>query len=297
MSLRVLLLPTIIALVAILGALATPVTAQDDDPPDPGPSPGEIGEPAAPLDDKRVYDVANLLNNAQEAAIEMDASRLARHGVPNLVVVQLGAMTPDEASAFAADVRRQWGVETAPGADDGLLILVTVSDTEEGRGVATTMAWGDNALPHFGVTEAVSADIQQSWLDRYIDGGYLFEGILFTLRRLIYHSIYDPAPQEPLGDLRAGLGTVVSIAGTALAAAALALAGWRWARGWRRPGGDLATSMLAWGVPVAAVAVFALSVAGHSGWGIAAALVLLAVAAADWIARDPRQAPETRATP
>ncbi len=298
MSRRAPLLLVIFTLVTILASLATPAAAQDDDPPDAGPAPGAIGEPVAPLPDKRVYDMANLLDNQQEVSIERDAQRLARHGIPNLTVVRLGTMTPDAAETFAAEIRQQWGVESSPGADDGLVILVSVNDTEEGQRIATTMSWGDNALPHFGVTEKTSADIRRSWLDRYIGEGYLYEGVLFTLRRFIYHSIYDPAPQEPLTGARASLGAVMSITGIALAACALALAGWRWMRGWRRRGGvDMPEMAPSWSLSALAASVFALSVVGHSGWGVTAALVLLGLAAADWVARDPRRASETRGAP
>lgn len=293
MTRRASLLVPIVMLAMIVAALASPAVAQDDDPPDPGPEPGAIGEPAAPLDEKRVYDMANLLNNGQEASIEMDAARLARHGIPNVVIVQLNAMTPEAADAFAADVRRQWHVESSPGADDGLVILVTVTDTEARQGIATTMSWGDAALPHFGVNEATSADIQHAWLDRYIDEGYLYEGIDFTLRRLIYHSIYDPAPQEALTGLRADVGGIMSIAGPLLAIVAVALAARRWAGERRAP--EAADRALQWGVPAVAIAVFALAVIGHSGWGVAAGFVLFGVAAFDWIARDPRRAVPGRA--
>jgi hypothetical protein len=287
MTRRATLLLPIVMFAMIAASLASPAVAQDDDPPDAGPQAGVIGDPVAPLAEKRVYDMANLLNNGQEASIEMDAGRLARHGIPSLVIIQLGAMAPEEADAFAAHVRRQWGIESSPGADDGLVILVTVTDTEERRGIFTTMSWGDNALPHFGVTATSSAGIQHAWLDRYIDEGFLYEGIDFTLRRLIYHSIYDPAPQAPLTGLRANLGGVMSLAGPLLAIVAVALAARRWTRNRRVP--ELVDLTLQWGVPVLAVAVFALAVMGHSGWGVAAAFVLLGVAALDWIARDPRR--------
>ena len=80
MSRRALFLLVIITLVAILATPATPAVAQEDDPPDAGPAPGAIGEPVAPLVDKRVYDMANLLTNEQEASIETScwlSSRLA----------------------------------------------------------------------------------------------------------------------------------------------------------------------------------------------------------------------------
>lgn len=293
------LLLAIVALVTIVASLVAPTAAQDVDPPDPGPEPAAIGEPVAPLTDKRVYDMANLLNNEQEASIESDANRLARHGIPNVVVVHFSTLSPEEAGAFAAEIRRQWGVESSPGADDGLVLLVSINDTEENQGIVTTLSWGDNALPHYGVTSATAADIKRAWLDRYIDGGNLFEGIVFALRRLIYHSIYDPAPQAPLTGARADIGAIMPAAGIALAAGALALAGWCWSPQGRqrRPRQELADLALQWGVPILAAAVFALSVAGRSGWGVAAGLVLLGIAMADWVARDPRQVPETRGAP
>lgn len=287
------LILAIVTLLAIVTSLGTLAAAQGDDLPDSGPAPGAIGQPVAPLAEKRVYDVANLLNDGQEATIEMDADRLARHGIPNVIVIRLDTMPPAEAESFAAEIRHRWSVESSPGADDGLVVLVTVSDTEEHQGIATTMSWGDRALPHYGVTETTSADIQRVWLDRYIDEGYLFEGIDFTLRRLIYHSIYDPPPQEALTGARARLGDVMTIAGVALVAGALAFSGWRWTLKRRRRRQDEYGLALKWYVPALAAAVFALSVAGQSRWGVAAALVMLGIGAADWIARDPRQRTRT----
>jgi uncharacterized membrane protein YgcG len=280
-----------LCLLGLAASLVAPVAAQDDDPPDPGPKPGAIGQPVAPLSDKRVYDVANLLNNGQEASIEMDASRLARHGVPVIIVVQRAAMTPDQAGAFAADIRTGWGVESRPGADDGLVMLITAVDTEDQHGMITTLSWGGHALPHFGVDETTSAQIQHAWLDRYIESGQLYEGIVFTLRRLIYHSIYEPAPHAPPTGIRAAAGSAAAVAGTALAIAALALAGWYWTRdGSSRREAGAAEPVLAWGVPVIGVAVFALAVVGQSGWGVVAAMMMLGIGAADWVARDPRRA-------
>lgn len=285
----------IVALVMIMATLISPVAAQDDDPPDPGPEPNAIGEPVAPLADKRIYDMANLLNNGQEASIESDADRLAHHGIPNVVIVQFTTLTPEEADAFAAGIRREWRVESSPGADDGLVMLVSVNDTEENRGITTTLSWGDDALPHFGVNPTTAAQIQESWLDRYIDDGRLFEGIVFALRRLIYHSIYDPAPQAQLTGARADVGAVVPAVGIALAIGSLALAGWRWSHGRQdRRNQGLADLGLRWGVPAVAVGIFALSVIGQSGWGVVAAFALLGIAVADWVARDPRRAAEAR---
>src|SRR5690606_29350690 len=60
------LILAIVTLLAIVTSLGTLAAAQGDDLPDSGPAPGAIGQPVAPLAEKRVYDVANLLNDGQE---------------------------------------------------------------------------------------------------------------------------------------------------------------------------------------------------------------------------------------
>jgi uncharacterized membrane protein YgcG len=235
--------------------------------------------PPLPLESKRLYDMANRLDNGQEWQIEMDAARLTSHGIPTLIVVQAGDMTPQAAEAFAADVRRSWDVESRPGADDGLVMLV-IADASDATRVFTTMSWGANALPHFGVTETTAARIQAAWMQPNLAEGRIYEAIDHTLRRLIYHAIYDPAPQAPLSDAQSAVRGIISAVSPVLALLAVALA---FARRGRTDRGV----MLPVGALLAASSIASLAVWSRSEWGILAALVVLGVAIAGWLRPGP----------
>lgn len=271
--------PALLALLVWL-VVATPALAQDDDPADRGPAPGAIGQPEP---GKRLYDMANVLDNGQEWQIEQDAARLTRHGIPAMVIVRDDDISNAAMASLAADVRREWGVETAPGADDGLVLLVAVPAGEDATARAV-VSWGERALPHNGVNVETAGGIEEAWLEANLAEGRVYEAIDHTLRRLVYHAIYDPAPQAPLSDTQAAARSLVSVAGPLLALAVIAAAGARWLGRSRSAPIDRA---LQWAAPALALAIAALAVWAHSGWGVAAAVSMLAVWAAEWIRRDP----------
>ena len=285
----------LLALLAVTGASAQEAP---EDPPDAGPQPGAIGEPPEPLATKHVYDMANLLDNREESKLESDAARLQRFGIPALIVIQASDMAPEQASSFAAEVRRQWGVESAPGANDGLVMMVIVDTTEE-KDVFTIMSWGDEALPHFGIDEGVAESIHTQWLDTYVQDGQIYEGILYSLRRLIYHSIYDPAPAPPLTSAQETVQSMVSWSAPLLALGGIALAavGWPRPKPSRRAESPTYDTLMTWGMPVAAIIVGALSVWSQSEWGVLSACVLTAVTVAGWVRRDPATQPPRPGVP
>lgn len=172
-------------------------TGQQADIPSRGPTPDDIGEPPQSFSSKRVYDMAELLDEREQAKVEGDARRLSRFGIPAIIITQASDMTEEEATTFAADVRREWGVETSFGADNGLVMLVNVGESAR-RSIFSTMSWGSQALPHAGVDLLLSKQIQSEWLDANLETFDVYEGVLFTLRRLIYLSIYEVGPPPPL---------------------------------------------------------------------------------------------------
>ncbi len=247
-----------------------------------GPKPGAVGEPVAPMEIKRIYDMADLLNDEQVASLERDAARLRRFDLPVIIIVQFNELSAEAAQTFAVEIRRAWGVESEAGADDGMVMLVSVN-TSEG-GISTVLSWGEDALPNYGVDDVVAASIKEEWLDRHIADGQLFEGILFSLRRFLYHSIYSPAPQEPLTTSQRLTGTGISVAGPIIALGSIVLAGWWHVK--RSVDGTAARFMLL-GVPAMSLGIAVVSIWARSGWGISAALVLLVLTAALWVERDP----------
>jgi uncharacterized membrane protein YgcG len=277
-----------LSLVATLVVIATlslvsSVGAQEADE---GPSPGAVGEPAAPMEIKRVYDFANLLNDDQKASIESDAARLRRFDLPVLIMVQFNELSSGAAEELADEIRREWGVESEAGADDGMVMLVSVNTSEAG-GISTVVSWGKDALPNYGVDDMVAASIKAEWLDRHIAEGELFNGILYSLRKLLYHSIYFPAPQEPLTATQQLTGTAISVTGPIIALGSIVLVCWWYAK---RSIREMVPRHLTWSVPAMSFGIAVMSVWSRSGWGISAVLVLLVLTAGLWVARDPARA-------
>ncbi len=277
---------SLLSLLILCLSLGASTAAQEV--PNEEPAPGSVGQPAEPVASRHLYDYANLLDDGQEASIETDADRLQRFGIPAVILVQASDMTPDDAVAYASEIGTQWSVESSPGAADGLVMLVIVDLSEE-KHVFTVMAWGENALPSFGVNQEVARTIHERWLDGYAQQGYIYEGILYSLRRLVYHSIYDPAPEGELSGPLAVLHRIVSwlapIVGLAGVAATLA----RWSRWLDLPaieGRNLDLALM-WAMPVLAIVIAALAVWTESGTGVLSALALGVIATAGWLRRDP----------
>lgn len=260
-------------------------TGQPADLPDSGPVPGDIGERNEPLGSKRVYDMANLLDNREEGKVGDDADRLARFGIPSLIITQSSDMPLDEATQFANTVRLEWRVESSPGADDGLVILVNVGEDAK-RNVYSVMSWGAQALPHFGVDLLVSKEIQTEWLDTYLAEFDVYEGILFTLRRLIYLSIYEPALQPPLSDRQSTTQAIVEWAGPVLALGGLvvSLPGWTgWAARWRDRYRGAIPFIQSWALPILTFDLAIASIWSQSDIGVVCTLLLIVTMVITWI--------------
>ena len=280
--------------VALLTSCLTPLGGSAQEAPAPGtvsesvvpePERSRIGRPAEPISSKHVYDLTQVLADEQVAVIESDASRLHRHGVPAVVVVHPSDISRDQAAALAEDVRTDWGIESSPGADDGLLILVTIPQSRAGPAYST-LSWGQNALPHFGVNPTTSDRIQSMWIDPALSGGHVYEATIYGLRNLIYQSIYDPAPQAPLSDLQQNVQSLLDVLGPIVAIASLAavLAGWipRGAFPYER-----SAMTRDWAMPVIAGLLFAASVWSRSTFGAWFSVIAICVAVAAWVACDP----------
>lgn len=284
------LLLVIALMTATLSAQISTAAAQEEDPADSGPVPGAIGEPVPPIDSKHLYDTANLLTNDQEARIEQDANRLNGFGIPTVILVQVSDMTAEQAQAFAAEVRTTWGVESDPGADDGLVMMV-VADMSEDKNVYTVMSWGDEAFPHFGIDANVAEAIHRDWLDAYVQDGEMYEGILYSLRRLIYHSIYDPAPAAPLTDVQSAARTITSWVGPLLALAGVATM--VFSRSRRTPSNlERLRPYMPLILASASIIVAVAAVWSHSEVGVASTIVLLMVTAIAWVRQVPAPQPE-----
>lgn len=263
-------------------------TGQSVDFPDQGPMPGNVGQPQAPLQSKRVYDMANLLDDREEGKVENDASRLNRFGIPTVIITMSSDITAEQASEFAADVRRQWNVESAAGADDGLVMLIVAGESAR-RSIFSVMSWGAQALPHMGVDLLISKQIQKEWLDPNLAEFDIYEGILFSLRRFIYLSIYETEPSPPLTDSQSTTRTILQWAAPLLTLAGLLSFLPKWinaSRIWSDERKRTIGFVRSWGVPVLTFDLAVASVWARSTIGIVCTLVLIGAMVVTWARTD-----------
>lgn len=104
----------ILGLLALL-AVAGPVLAQD--------APEGFGSPES---GRRVYDRTGLLTPDEIASIERAAAAVAATGAPTIVYLQAEDADRDETERGAKALMDAWAVESAPGADDGLVVLLNL---------------------------------------------------------------------------------------------------------------------------------------------------------------------------
>lgn len=245
-----------------------------------------FGEPTGPLSERHVYDLANALSGAQIATIESDARRLQRFDLPALVITVNADITPDQASAIADSVRRDWNVETSQGADDGLAFIIWIPISDQGSAFAT-LSWGANALPHDGIDRAVVEQIEQRWIEPWLAEPDVFEAATYGLRRLIYHAIYDPAPAAPLSQAQEIAQVIIrwSAPMTVLGVVALRYA----ALDWRGHAGVMRhpVRVREFGTVLPSFLLGPLSIWAHSTVGVVSTVILLFIALVGWMRHDP----------
>lgn len=245
------------------------------------------------------YDPSDVFPEDQEVTLARDAQLLQSMNIPTVVYVRTASAEEAEAEpsrAFADTVRREWDVETAPGADDGLLILLSyVPDSPEASTVVAS--WGESTFEGSGLTP----EYVQSVLDRdvrtLLDMGFPFEAMVYGLRQIRYGGIYLPPPPAPLEGTAQALHNVLGWVGPALAM--VAVAGFIILSIRQRPARRMPQALV-WkvaGLTGAIVFLLALlSVWGRSRIGIGSALlILIALAIYVWFWTHPSK-PRSRNT-
>ena len=149
------------------------------------------------LANRSVYDPYRLLDADQRSTLRADADRLRRVGLPTLVYVRISEANDVQAAAFADRLLDEWNVESAPGANDGMVLLISmgVSTRRSGEVIVRT---GGRALPQGGLTEARLAEIVDERIAPRVKRGQIYTGALSGLRGMVYTIAYYPEPQAPL---------------------------------------------------------------------------------------------------
>jgi hypothetical protein len=151
-----------------------------------------------------VVDWANLLDERQELSAINDAWRLNLLGVPAQVVTELEESTPELARQRAEALRIEHGIESAPGAEDGILIYAAVNPYNRSL-VTMAIAAGPRSLPDGGLTSDNLADIESNIVVPQLTAEHPARAIVYAVREMIYQQVFTPPPSSPPSGLRASL--------------------------------------------------------------------------------------------
>lgn len=189
--------------------------------------------------DRTVYDPYRLLTSEQREAIENDANRLERSGVPILVYVRISEASDEQTREFADRLLDEWSVESSPGADDGMVVLVSMGVAERRSG-ELTIRTGANALPEHGLSTATVARIADDEMAPRLDRGQIYSALQTGLRSFLYLVFYFPEPAEPPSESERQLAGILSWLAPSLGSIALLSLIGSWfiqhtRRGLRRP--------------------------------------------------------------
>lgn len=149
----------------------------------------------SPTSTKYIYDKAGALSPQQVERHQFDLDRLHKAGVPVVIYIHRSDDSRTEAVAFAERLRKEWKLESAPGADDGIVMLVSLGESSPLRSTLV-MSTGRNALP----IGQLDADTLHKIYDQEMQPAFRKKDVnlalSFGVRRILYYQGYTP-PDPP----------------------------------------------------------------------------------------------------
>jgi uncharacterized membrane protein YgcG len=153
---------------------------------------GRVGLPVyIPLATKHIYDQGALLSTSEEKTLEGDARVLTTYGVPVLVFVRRSTDTISESQTFADDLRKSRAVESKSGADDGLIMLLTLG-LQSKFGGSFIFSIGEHALPDQGLSQSALDTIYREDIAPNLRQARIFDALNTSLRRMSYKAQFVP---------------------------------------------------------------------------------------------------------
>lgn len=215
--------------------------------------------PRAPESKTYVYDKAGVLAEAEAERHQFDLDRLWHAGIPTVIYIRRSDDSRREAVAFADRVREKWALESSPGADDGIVLLVSLNNAEPVKN-SLVLSTGLHALPINQLTSDTLREIQDTEVQPAFRRNEINLALSFGVRRILYFEGYTPPDPPPLTDRQL---TARAIAPSAmLLAGAIALLGPLVQRGRAAP-----TRRRSRGVYLATIAVLLTLSAGLALYG------------------------------
>jgi len=229
-----------------------------------------------------VIDRAGILDERQELSTTEAVSRLTAYGIPTQVVTEAVVLDQLQANARANELRLSHGIATAPFADDGLLVYLSV-DRWDQRRVTMSISVGSRTLPRNGLDAEAVEVIRTGVMADQLAAGHPARAIVYSLREMIYQEQYVPPPAPPVTGWQADARPLV-----ATLAPVLAVTGCLWLAfdDKRQP----AQRTLSW-PPLAicglvALVLVGLSITTRSSIGVASAILLGGTTMWRWIQID-----------
>lgn len=174
----------------------------------------------APDDPWLIRDDARLFNEDQLNRFQFDLRRLQGLGENVMVYTRRADASRRDSEGFAKRVREAWDIESAPDADDGLLMLITVSDTSP-QSNSFVVSSGSNFFPvnqmeGADLNEVYEAEIEPNFRENRYD-----VALAYGVRRVLYAADYTPPNPPALTGANAFAHEVGNIGGSVLLQAAL----------------------------------------------------------------------------
>ncbi|MBA2468943.1 MAG: hypothetical protein H0V37_06015 [Chloroflexia bacterium] len=234
-----------------------------------------------------VLDHALALDEGQERSAINDAYRLNLYGIPTQIVTEGIGLDQAQSNARADELRVTHGIESAPGADDGLLIYASIDRYDRSQ-TFVAISVGAQTLPRNGLDQAALDRIRRDIVAYQLGEGRPARAVVYSLREMIYLEQYVPPPAPETSGWRATMQPVVTVAGPTIGLAGIASLT-RDRREDRGPASPLTKSTLGWSMVTGALAF--LTVETQSTIGVLSAILLGASVIATAIRLDQKLLP------
>lgn len=255
----------------------------------------QIQPPPRPETLPTFYDPSQLIVDEVELrTLNRDARLLQSTQIPTLVyvrVVSADDAEPATARSYANAVRHAWGVETAPGADDGLVLLLSYTPWQP-EASSVVASWGASTFDRNGLTPEYIDAVLSKDVRSLLDQGNPSEALVYGMRQIRYGGIYFPPPPPQLEGPARLIHNALEWGGPATAL--VTLAGFI-VLSIRERSRSYGSHWLVWGVAGVTLAIITglavLSVFAQSRIGIGSALIILvalAIRTSLW-SRSPRR--------
>jgi uncharacterized membrane protein YgcG len=185
-----------------------------------------FGEPVL---GQHVYDRAGILTPAEVQDLEARAAAVGRAGAPTVVYLRRQEASQSQTERDGRDLMELWGIESAPGARDGLVIFLNLEPGDPRHGAAALYA-GQRHVRSGIFTERALQRLFDREMQPLLAEGRTAAGIAAGLDAAAAALVAGPPAPSPL---ERTAGDLARLPLNLLAAAAALLLALRTARAWR----------------------------------------------------------------